>query len=246
MPKYACHNRGEFAPSVTVQDGWLNTWARRMVDMEFRLDPNCIYSTSELGKKDEQCHGCRWKASAGTGVATGPVPVGDSLAGEEMTLGERLREIYSFSEETGIFLRIGGRRPPKKSIGRPAGSRAANGYIYLYVDGKKYLAHRLAWYWVKGQWPENDIDHINGDRTDNRIANLRDVLHQINTQNWRRPKPNNASGFLGVSRVRKNGKWLACIKLNGRSTSLGYFDTPEGAHEAYLKAKRANHPGNTL
>jgi len=74
---YACHNRGEFAPSVSVQDGYESTWARRMVDMQFRLNPSCVYSTSELGQKDEQCHGCRWKAGAGTEVAAGAVQVGE-------------------------------------------------------------------------------------------------------------------------------------------------------------------------
>ena len=74
---YQCHNRGEFAPSIRVQDGWDTTWARRMVDMQFRLNPSCVYSTSELGQKDEQCHGCRWKAGAGTEVAAGAVQVGE-------------------------------------------------------------------------------------------------------------------------------------------------------------------------
>lgn len=59
---YQCHNRGEFAPSIRVQDGWENSWARRMVDMEFRMDPSCVYSTSRLGQKDKACEGCKWRA----------------------------------------------------------------------------------------------------------------------------------------------------------------------------------------
>ena len=85
---YGCKNRAPFAPSIQVADGWENSWARRMVDMEFRMDPNCIYSTSELGEKDEKCHGCKWKAGAGTEVATGPVQVGDGLAGVREVEGE--------------------------------------------------------------------------------------------------------------------------------------------------------------
>lgn len=85
---YACHNRDEFAPSVTVQDGWENTWARRMVDMEFRLDPRCVYSTSDLGMNDKGCDGCKWKAGAGTGTPAEPVQVGDSLAGVREVEGE--------------------------------------------------------------------------------------------------------------------------------------------------------------
>jgi len=74
---YQCHNRGEFAPSVSVQDGWDTTWARRMVDMQFRLNPSCVYSTSDLGQKDKGCDGCKWKAGAGTEVAAGAVQVGE-------------------------------------------------------------------------------------------------------------------------------------------------------------------------
>lgn len=77
---YACKDRAPFAQSIQVADGWENTWARRMVDMQFRMDPSCIYSTSELGEKDEKCHGCKWKAGAGTGSPAEPVQVGDSLA----------------------------------------------------------------------------------------------------------------------------------------------------------------------
>lgn len=58
---YACHNRSFFEKSLQVQDGWLNTWARRMVDMEFRMDPSCVYSTSDLGQKDKGCEGCKWR-----------------------------------------------------------------------------------------------------------------------------------------------------------------------------------------
>lgn len=85
---YQCHNRGEFAPSIRVQDGWENNWARRMVDMQFRLNPSCVYSTSELGQKDKGCDGCKWKAGAGTEVAAGAVQVGDSLAGVCQVEGE--------------------------------------------------------------------------------------------------------------------------------------------------------------
>lgn len=78
---YACKNRAPFAPSIRVQDGWATSWARNMVDMEFRMDPSCVYSTSDLGQKDKGCDGCRWKqAGAGTDAPAEPVQVGDSLA----------------------------------------------------------------------------------------------------------------------------------------------------------------------
>lgn len=59
---YQCKNRAPYVETIKVQDGWLNNWARRMVDMEFRMDPNCVYSSSDLGQKDPQCHGCKWRA----------------------------------------------------------------------------------------------------------------------------------------------------------------------------------------
>ena len=77
---YQCHNRGEFAPSVTVQDGWQNSWARRMVDMPFRMSPYCEYTLTELGQKDKGCDGCKWKAGAGVDPSAEPVQVGDGLA----------------------------------------------------------------------------------------------------------------------------------------------------------------------
>jgi hypothetical protein len=88
---YQCHNRGAFAPSMAVQDGWyMDGYTRtpRMVPMPFRMSKDCEYSTSELGQKDKGCDGCKWKAGAGTGVATGSVQVGDSLAGVCQVEGE--------------------------------------------------------------------------------------------------------------------------------------------------------------
>ena len=83
-----CFDRPPFAPSIQVADGWDTTWARRMVDMQFRLNPSCVYSTSDLGQKDKGCDGCKWKAGAGTEVAAGPVSLGDSLAGVCQVEGE--------------------------------------------------------------------------------------------------------------------------------------------------------------
>ena len=85
---YGCFNRPPFEPSIKVQDGKLNSWAPRMAGMEFRMEPTCQYTLTDLGEKDEKCHGCKWKAGAGTEVAAGPVSLGDSLAGVRQVEGE--------------------------------------------------------------------------------------------------------------------------------------------------------------
>lgn len=152
-----------------------------------------------------------------------------------------IKSLLAYDPETGIFTRLGssGGRPE----GSVAGSLKSNGYIYLSVDGKRVLAHRAAWFMVHGEIPEFDIDHIDGDRTNNRIANLRKATRAENMQNERKARANNlSSGLLGVSFSKAAGRWMAGIRIAGRRKYLGLFDTPELAHQAYLNAKRANHP----
>jgi hypothetical protein len=102
------------------------------------------------------------------------------------------------------------------------------------VEYRRYYAHRLAWLYVHGEWP-NVIDHINGDAGDNRIANLRSCSQQRNMQNIRASR--NKHGLTGVVFHRKSGLFHATIKVNKRATSLGYYKTAEEAHDAYLRAK---------
>ena len=88
---YGCHNRAPYLTSIPVGDGhYMDGYTRtpRMVPMPFRMSKDCEYSTSDLGEKDKACDGCKWKAGAGTGVAAGPLPVGDSLAGVCQVEGE--------------------------------------------------------------------------------------------------------------------------------------------------------------
>ena len=126
---------------------------------------------------------------------------------------------------------------------RPAGAMASQ-YWAISIFGRRYFAHRLVWAWHTREWPKGEIDHINGDKLDNRFENLRDVTRRVNKQNIRTPNRNNV-GLLGTHLFR-NGRWKSSINVNGRNVHLGYFDTTEEAHEAYLRAKRANHPGGTL
>ena len=110
----------------------------------------------------------------------------------------------------------------------------------------EYLGYRLAWLYVHGKLPDGDIDHINGKPSDDRIKNLRDVSRSVNLQNQRAARSNNSSGLLGVFFQKTMNKWTSKIQLDWKTKSLGYFDTAEEAHAAYLKAKRELHEGCTI
>lgn len=159
---------------------------------------------------------------------------------------QRLRELLHYDPETGVFTwRVAnGNRAP---AGGAAGGRRSDGYVHVGVGGggSRYLAHRLVWLHVHGRWPVGQIDHINGNRSDNRLANLREATQAINSQNIRAAFRNNAaSKMLGVYR---NGKrWMARIWVNGRPRYIGTYDTPQEAGDAYIAAKRQLHPGNTM
>jgi uncharacterized membrane protein len=114
------------------------------------------------------------------------------------------------------------------------------------VKKVNYRAHRICWFHTYGVWPTHDIDHINGDKSDNRISNLRDVPKSINIQNEKRARKNNASGLMGVVFRKDRNKWTATVRVNGKPKRLGSFSTPEEAHQAYLDGKRLYHPGFTL
>ena len=146
----------------------------------------------------------------------------------------RLLELLSYEPESGSMTWRLARRGT--AAGTPAGgSWGSKGYIGVCIDGRHYFAHRLAWFYVSGDWPPQQIDHINGNRSDNRIENLR--LADQSHNNANSPKrQRNRSGFKGVSLHK--GRWRAAITKGRKSTHLGYFDTAELAHEAYAAASR--------
>lgn len=171
------------------------------------------------------------------------------MATDDLTVA-RLREILNYDPETGVFTRRTGGQGFRCEAGRVAGSPHSAGYINISVLGKRRLAHRLAWFYVHGQWPVGDIDHIDGDRSNNRIANLRSVNRSGNLQNQRAAKPHNKTGFLGVrldTRLKTSErKYVASIVVDGRQHRIGSYYTPEDAHAAYLEAKRKHHPTCTI
>ena len=152
----------------------------------------------------------------------------------------RLKEVLEYSSDTGYFTWLV-TRGPKAPAGTRAGTPHARGYVALMVDQKLYLAHRLAWLYVTGAWPVHTIDHINGARDDNRLANLRDVTLQSNLHNQSTPYKSNKTGLRGVSFEPRSNKWYARIRVNKKSVMLGYFATAEEAHAAYTSAKRLHH-----
>ena len=135
-----------------------------------------------------------------------------------------LKERFNYCSETGIFTvkrAVSGSR----RIGQAAGwiDKRCKGYIRIEISGTVYYAHRLAWLYVYGCFPDDEIDHINGIRGDNRISNLRLVSRRNNMMNKGRYK-NNSSGITGVYWYKSTEKWLAKIRFNDKMIHLGYFE----------------------
>lgn len=150
---------------------------------------------------------------------------------------QKLRDALDYNPETGIFT-WRSKIAHKVVVGKIAGCNS-RGYISIRVYGRMYAAHRLAWLYVHGEWPTMWIDHINGAKSDNRIANLRDSNATDNGLNSHRPRSHNsASPYLGVTKPKKYKRWLAKITIQGKRQMLGCYDTAEEARDAYLDAKR--------
>jgi len=159
---------------------------------------------------------------------------------------ERRRELLHYDMETGVITwRV--RSNSRVTAGDVAGYIRSNGYIAIQIDGRLYFAHRLAWFFVMGEWPKNQIDHIDGKKTNNRFANLREATNAENGQNQRKAQSDNkSSGLLGVSWHNPSGNWRARISLDGKERCLGYFHTAESAHAAYIESKRRIHAFGTI
>lgn len=151
------------------------------------------------------------------------------------------RSLFNYDPDTGVL--SWAIRPCQRiMIGERAGSLKASGYRDVQFKGTPKKEHRVIWLWVHGCWPLGDIDHINGERDDNRIINLRDVPTSINLENQH--KPRRTAPYVGVSWHRRHRKWQANIRCNGQQFYLGLFETAEMARDAYLAAKAIHHPSS--
>jgi hypothetical protein len=146
----------------------------------------------------------------------------------------QLKEVLDYNRETGVFtwaVNVGSRA--KK--GRVTGCVNDRGYVLIQYKGKVYGAHRLAWLYVHGELPKHEIDHINHNKEDNSIANLRDVPHAENQRNKPRHS-DNSSGYTGVQWNKVIRKWVATVCSEGKSIHLGCFDIKEDAVAARSSA----------
>ena len=169
-----------------------------------------------------------------------------TMASSNSTLTQaRLKELLHYDPETGLFTRLT-RAASRTKIGAIAGTTTKYGYCLIRADNDAYNAHRLAWLYMTGSWPTDQIDHINCVRHDNRFANLREANGNVNLQNQRKPHSNNALRILGVYYKKARKKYVASLMIAGKQTTLGYYKTPDEASAAYLLAKRKHHPGCTL
>lgn len=148
---------------------------------------------------------------------------------------ERLKSIYIYDSETGIFtnrINICG----SGFADDISGSFRPDGYGTICINRKKYLVHRLAWLYVNGYMPENNIDHIDRDPTNNKISNLREVSQGCNMRNRKKLK-NNSSGVSGVSWNKSRDIWVSTIRAGGKHRHLGYFKIFKDAVTARWKAE---------
>lgn len=147
----------------------------------------------------------------------------------------RLKELVSYDPDTGIFIWI---KKANRNIltGSVAGSVNSQGYWRIQIDQKSYRAHKLAWLYIFGEFPNGILDHKNRDKLDNRISNLRSVSSSINNQNCKIRK-NNTSGSTGVHLDKSRQKWVSYVNIDSKHKHIGYFNTIEEAIAARKAAE---------
>jgi len=169
---------------------------------------------------------------------------------------EELKLLLHYDPDTGVFTWKarncidGNSRHIKmwntRYAGSIANSKEFKGYLILSIMGTSYKQHRLAFLYMTGRFPIDQIDHINGIKHDNRISNLREATNSENIQNQIRARSDSKTGILGVSWHKRLKKFAARININGTLKHLGYFNTPEAAQSVYIQAKKEYHPFSTL
>ena len=154
-----------------------------------------------------------------------------------------VKEYFQYDAETGI---LSWKKNQRKSLlGVSCGHKRKDGYLQTHFKCVHYLTHRLVWIFVYDEHPDGYLDHINGNRSDNRIENLRIVTKKQNAEN-RKKRQNKSSKFKGVCFRKDSNKWTAQIGSNYKLKHLGYFETEELAYEAYKKAAELLHTRNNV
>jgi len=161
-----------------------------------------------------------------------------------MITQQKLHHLFTLREDGELIRKV------STSINNKAGDVAGHitnyGYRHVHLYGNTYLAHRLVWMYLHGKFPKGCIDHINGCKSDNRIENLREGTRSKIMQKIIKPQNKNNSGYRGVYQDKKSKQFRATIIFHKHKKHLGYFDTAEKAHEAYLEAKRELHEFCTI
>lgn len=152
---------------------------------------------------------------------------------------DRLLELVSYDPDTGIFInKI--KRSNCSPAGKVLGTPNASGHLIIQIDKKQYMAHRLAWFYCFSEWPENIIDHIDGNPANNSLDNLREATKSTNGFNSGK-RSNNTSGFKGAFFDKRRNKFYSQINIQRTKKWLGYFNTAEEAHNAYVTAAKILH-----
>ena len=150
---------------------------------------------------------------------------------EELLDVKTASNYLNYNAKTGSF--VWKVKTKTYNTGDIAGKANCRGYVSIWIGGKQYYAHRLAWAFCNGSWPIGDIDHVNEDKSDNRILNLRVASRSENMFN-RGCNKNNTSGMKGVVFCKKTNRWRAQMMVNRKSVNIGRFKTIEAAANAYM------------
>lgn len=149
----------------------------------------------------------------------------------------RLREIMDYNPNEGTFIWRVARRGVR--AGATCGRISVHGYREIGVEGTLYRANRLAWFYVTGNWPQGVVDHVDGDKANDRWSNLRDCSQSQNMGNMAAKRINNTTGHRGVVWDKARGKWRAQICVGGAKRNLGRFSELDAAKQAYANAHKA-------
>lgn len=156
-----------------------------------------------------------------------------------MITQQELFEHVLYNPETGEFVRAFSKRP--QFVGKKTGCVSKSGYVVISIKNKVYYAHRLAWLYVYGEIPRGQIDHVNQDKTDNSIKNLRQATSSENMQNIANAKRHSKTMLKGIE-LHQNGKYRAYITINKKKIHLGYHSSKEAAIKARKEGEFVHHP----